>query len=196
MVERCRLPLAARIIIPLSILFAILAAGMVWDAYRTAARDKEDHLKRILAEKERILEEVKDLSKENLKLALAIASIPGVQEAVGLEDRERLIGIINPFLKKIQKESPYPLKVHFHLPPGKSFLRVWKPEKWGDDLRSFRKTVVTVLNTGKPVYGIEPGRAGLAVRGVAPYSGRAVKNPWEAWKSLPISRKWPSNCVE
>ncbi len=174
---RCRLSLSTRILLPLVGLFLILAGGMLWSSYQYASREKEAYLKQIISEKDRLSEAVQNLARENLKLALAIASIPGVQESVGLEDRERLIGIVTPLLKKIQKASPYPLKVHFHLPPGKSFLRVWKPEKWGDDLRSFRKTVVMVLRTGKPVYGIEPGRAGLAVRGVAPIFWEGSEKP-------------------
>ncbi|MGQ9498761.1 MAG: cache domain-containing protein [Dissulfurimicrobium sp.] len=48
------------------------------------------------------------------------------------------------------------------------YLRVWAPEKNGDDLSGFRKTVVRVNKTGKPISGIETGREGLTIRAVAP----------------------------
>ena len=58
-------------------------------------------------------------------------------------------------------------KIHFHLPPARSFFRSWS-EKNGDDISRFRKTVLYVNKTHKPVKGIETGRAGFVVRGVAP----------------------------
>ncbi|MFT7005124.1 MAG: methyl-accepting chemotaxis protein, partial [Sulfurimonas sp.] len=44
----------------------------------------------------------------------------------------------------------------------------WSQNKYGDDLRSFRKTVVEVKNTKKPLVAVELGRAGLVVRGISP----------------------------
>ena len=56
----------------------------------------------------------------------------------------------------------------FHEAPATSFLRVHKPEKFGDDLSSFRHTVVRVNETQKPVVGLEKGVAGLGLSGVVP----------------------------
>ena len=55
-----------------------------------------------------------------------------------------------------------------------SFLRAWKPKKFGDDLSGFRKTIVSVKNTQQPIVAVELGRAGLVLRGLAP-----VKNDGE-----------------
>jgi methyl-accepting chemotaxis protein len=60
------------------------------------------------------------------------------------------------------------IKIHIHDAKIHSFLRAWKPKKFGDDLSSFRKTIVAVKDTKKPLVAIEIGRAGLVVRGVAP----------------------------
>ncbi|MDX2506960.1 MAG: cache domain-containing protein [Gammaproteobacteria bacterium] len=49
-----------------------------------------------------------------------------------------------------------------------SFVRLWKPDKSGDDLRGFRETIVEVKNTQKPFVAIETGRAGLVLRGLSP----------------------------
>jgi methyl-accepting chemotaxis protein len=68
-------------------------------------------------------------------------------------------------------------QLHFHLPPARSLLRVWREKqarrdgKWidvSDDLSSFRNTVLDINREGKPLRGIEPGRGGFAVRGLAP----------------------------
>ncbi|WP_419787749.1 methyl-accepting chemotaxis protein [Pseudodesulfovibrio sp.] len=69
------------------------------------------------------------------------------------------------------------LNVHYHLPNGRSLVRAWREKqakkdgKWvdiSDDISSFRKTVLDVNQTGQAVKGIEPGRGGFTIRGVAP----------------------------
>src|SRR5690606_3172496 len=49
-----------------------------------------------------------------------------------------------------------------------SWLRVHRPEKFGDDLSGFRSTVVATNQTGKPVSGLEFGVEGLGIRGISP----------------------------
>jgi len=60
------------------------------------------------------------------------------------------------------------IKIHIHDANLHSFLRAWKPKKFGDDLSGFRKTIVSVKNNKKPIVAIELGRAGLILRGLAP----------------------------
>ncbi|KPA10793.1 methyl-accepting chemotaxis sensory transducer [Candidatus Magnetomorum sp. HK-1] len=69
------------------------------------------------------------------------------------------------------------LKLHFHLPNGRSLVRLWRKKqkqiknKWvdlSDDISGFRQTVLDVNQTGTPAKGIELGRGGFVIRGVAP----------------------------
>ena len=60
------------------------------------------------------------------------------------------------------------IKIHLHTPDVKSFLRVWKPAKNGDDLSSFRHTINHVAKTKKPLAAIEIGKAGPTFRGLSP----------------------------
>lgn len=60
------------------------------------------------------------------------------------------------------------IKIHVHTADLHSFVRLWKPEKYGDDLSGFRKTIVAVKERKAPLAAIEIGRAGLVLRGVAP----------------------------
>ncbi|MBI9092831.1 MAG: HAMP domain-containing protein [Desulfobacterium sp.] len=70
-----------------------------------------------------------------------------------------------------------PMKLHFHLPNGRSLVRMWRQRQiringeWqdrSDDISSFRHTVLDVNTTGKPVMGIELGRGGFVIRGLSP----------------------------
>jgi methyl-accepting chemotaxis protein len=65
----------------------------------------------------------------------------------------------------------------FPMPPARSLVRLWRDKqakrdgKWvdvSDDLSSFRNTVLDINRNGKPISGIEPGRGGFTVRGLAP----------------------------
>ena len=61
-------------------------------------------------------------------------------------------------------------RIHFHLPPARSLLRLWKvKQNRSDSLKSFRNTVLTISKGAhKPIKGIEIGRGGFAIRGIAP----------------------------
>ncbi len=69
--------------------------------------------------------------------------------------------------KDIEANTRLQPRIHYHLPPAMSFIRCWS-ETRGDDISAFRKTVLQVSKTQNPVKGIETGRGGFVVRGVAP----------------------------
>ena len=108
-----------------------------------------------------------DEARSATAMALVVAAMPDVQTAFGVRNRQQLSELTLPFFKK-EKERLSLAQFQFHLPPATSFLRLHKPEKFGDDLSSIRQTVVEVNRTKKPISGIEKGRAGLGVRGVVP----------------------------
>ena len=60
------------------------------------------------------------------------------------------------------------IKIHIHTKDVKSYLRHWNPQKFGDDLTSFRHTINKVKETKKPLEAIEVGVAGMVIRGLSP----------------------------
>jgi methyl-accepting chemotaxis protein len=100
-------------------------------------------------------------------LAHTVAGMPSIQDNLMFQSRESLADVTAPLyegLKKIIDLNVF----HFHLPPAVSFLRLQKPEKFGDDLSGFRKTVVQVNENQQDAVGIEAGVAGLSIRAVVP----------------------------
>ena len=108
-------------------------------------------------------------------LANTVASIPSVQQHFGEKDRESLLDLTLPLYNKMKKTIDLNV-FHFHVPPATSFLRLQKPQKYGDDLSGFRNTVVAVNRTHQEAFGLEVGNAGVSVRAVAPvtYEGQPV----------------------
>ncbi|MGD8910743.1 MAG: methyl-accepting chemotaxis protein, partial [Chromatiales bacterium] len=106
-------------------------------------------------------------------MSALVAGIPQVQEAFAEQDRSALESYFLPGFAKLKNEYGV-RQFQFHEPPATSFLRVHKPAKFGDDLSSFRLTVVETNQTKKSLHGLEVGVAGLGVRGLVPvnYQGQ------------------------
>ncbi len=160
--------LGFRILVAVGFIIMFMTGVQLVISKNSADIQEKKVLEKDLEQKDALIKQASSVARANLSLAIMIANMESVKECVGLQDRERLYSLIKPMVDTLNKTRQDQIKVHFHLPPGKSFLRVWKPEKYGDDISGFRKTVVKVLHEAQPVYGIEAGRVGLGIRGVAP----------------------------
>ena len=101
--------------------------------------------------------------------AISIANDGRIKKALKINDRSWGIATLSFISSKMKKDTPLKnVKVHIHTKYNYSFVRNWKPEKFGDDLSSFRQSIVTVNNTVSPVNGFEIGKAGLSLRSVVP----------------------------
>ena len=92
-----------------------------------------------------------------------------LQQALKENNRELAQEVLKEYLADLTKNSKFKnIKVHIHTKENHSFLREWIPSKFGDDLSSFRKTVVQVNRLKKPITSFEIGRQGLSLRAVTP----------------------------
>ena len=115
-------------------------------------------------------------SKENVGITNAINISKNYSVVRALLENNRTIAIngLSSISKEFKENTSYKnIKIHIHDKNLHSFLRAWKPTKFGDDLSSFRKTIVHVKKSQKPLVAIELGRAGLVLRGLSPvlYNG-------------------------
>ena len=104
---------------------------------------------------------------------LTIGTIPIVEneqiiEAFAARDRERLAQLTLPIMEQLNSQGIR--QFHFHLPDATSFFRVQSPEEYGDDLSSFRHTVVEANKQQTLVSGLEGGVSGAGFRYVVPLS--------------------------
>jgi methyl-accepting chemotaxis protein len=108
-------------------------------------------------------------SERRLAMAMAtlVANQPTIQAALQAGDRDRVLAELETAFARLHAD--FGLKqLHFHTPPATSWLRVHRPEKYGDEMSSFRQTVVETNRRLQPVSGIERGVAGLGIRGMVP----------------------------
>lgn len=104
---------------------------------------------------------------EAAAMAALVAGMPRVGQAMARGDRAVLEASFVPGFARMRRQHEIG-QFQFHTPEAHSFFRVHKPEKFGDDLSGFRKTVVEANKARHAVAGLERGRAGLGVRGIAP----------------------------
>lgn len=101
--------------------------------------------------------------------AITIAKNSAVVNGLVSGDREQTLSNLKSLSKEYKENTKFGnVKIHVHDRNVHSFIRVWKPEKFGDDLTGFRKTIVAVKETKKPLVAIEVGNAGMELRGIAP----------------------------
>lgn len=100
-------------------------------------------------------------------LSAMVANLPAVQEDMANGERDKLYAQMQPSFEVLKKNYGVS-QFQFHTPPATSFLRVHKPREFGDDLSSFRKTIVETNAKLQPIGGLESGVAGFGVRGMVP----------------------------
>ena len=110
---------------------------------------------------------IEDQANRALTAATIVAGMPTIQKAMASKDRAALNAEFVPQFKTMKDQFGVQ-QMQFHLPPATSFLRVHRPERFGDDLSDIRPGVVESNATRKAVSGLEMGREGLGLRGIVP----------------------------
>jgi len=167
---RKKISIGKKIYIPLVITMMIGLLAIAGFSYLNIQSVKEDIYKK---ETHSIVNYVKDKLSEKLSVssvgAIMLSKDPIIKEALYSNDKAMALKEAKEYLHSLKEGTQFKnIKIHIHDKNIHSFLRVWKPEKNGDDLSGFRKTIVEVKRTKKPLAAIEVGRAGPTFRGLAP----------------------------
>ena len=101
--------------------------------------------------------------------AYSLANDKMIQLALAKDQRELAIESLRKINNTLKENTEFKnIKVHIHTKENRSFLRNWKPEKFGDDLSRFRPSVVAVNGKKTPINDFEVGNDGLGLRSVVP----------------------------
>ncbi|MBF0234338.1 MAG: methyl-accepting chemotaxis protein, partial [Desulfamplus sp.] len=136
---------------------------------------KEDLQAALMEEMEhqysQVIDHIDNASMRALGLAVWVADTETVQELFKNKDRDGLKSMLLPMYKKIKSEININ-QFQFHLPPATSFLRLHKPDKFGDDLSQARPTIVETNRSRRTIRGLDRGPFGFGIRGLSPvFSG-------------------------
>lgn len=189
-----RKSLSLKLLIPISFLLVFIIVGILIVGYisshnRLLTDIRKENKLRIT----QINSYVHDNSKQVQQLASTYAARQDIFDAYKIayegniddpyspesqEARTFLRNDLKGELKNYESVFGEKLRLHFHLPPARSLVRLWRDKqekvngKWedfSDDISSFRQTVSAVnLGKKKKTQGLEVGRGGFAIRGVLP----------------------------
>jgi methyl-accepting chemotaxis protein len=162
--------ISKKVYIPLIILSLIGLLAVSFTTYISIQKVEKDVYTN---EKESLSVYVKNQldSKYDVALtnAITIASNYYVVESLTQNDRAIAAKGLKEITKTFKEHTDFKnVQIHIHTKEIKSFLREWMPEKFGDDLSSFRHTIKKVKESKLPLTAIEMGVAGMTLRGVAP----------------------------
>ncbi len=155
---------AAALVASVVVMAAAILTSNLWSAERMTLQSAQHELKIV---NEFFAGQIRDSAQSALSMADGLALNTAIQKAFAARNREALAEMLVPGFAALKQRYGV-VQLQFHTAPATSFLRVHAPKKFGDDLSSFRLTVVDVNKTHKPVSGLEYGVEGLGIRGVVP----------------------------
>lgn len=88
--------------------------------------------------------------------------------AFAQKDRKELLRLSEPLFSVLKKEDPYFASMGWILPDNRVFLRVQKPEQFGDNIENVRQDIVEVHNTRQQLFGFNAGVNCIQYRIVQP----------------------------
>ena len=165
-----KVSISKKVHVPLIVSIFIGFIIIAFNYFTSVESIRDDVYKQQMTDLSSFFNEAMECKKSiGLTNAINIAKNYYVVESLKTKDRGLAITGLSEVTKDFKNNTKYKnIKVHIHDKDVHSFLRAWKPEKWGDDLSGFRKTVVAVKENQTPIVGIELGRAGMVLRGLAP----------------------------
>lgn len=164
-----------KIIIPLFLLVIIAAAVVIYENVDRQTELIYDNNQHMLENNYIILTSfIRKQEEKLIALATQTANIKKVQQAYAGKKREVLFKLQNPGYQKLKQQGIVSGQGFFS-PPAKTFLRLHSPKKYDDDVSAFRLMAVALNAQKKPMFGIEPGKYGLAIRGGVPVSSAGTQ---------------------
>ena len=155
--------------------FAIITGSffiLISILYMSNQKAKADIKKNVLSSFnifEKMYNDELEVKEKNLKMSMTILlNNKNIKQLFAENKRDELLKELLPLYRNKLKPEYGIKQFQFHKPPAISFLRLHKPQKYGDDLSSFRQTVIDANNIKGIVSGLEVGRGGPGLRIVYP----------------------------
>ncbi len=161
-------PIRGRILIPLSLTFAVLFCTFIYSAYHIRADQNLIDMRHNYEVTQAYID-VSQAQRKTLLLNLMteISHNTQLRQAMTAQDREALYQHSLPLFKQLFQTHGIS-HFYFHTPAATTFLRVHRPAEFGDQVA--RTTFLQAAHSQKFAFGLELGKFGmLAYRGVFPW---------------------------
>ena len=158
-----------KIPVPIILGSIVLTAILVFITYNNATSEFEKNQETNFKVFEKLFTDQIESKAKDVSIAMElIVNDKSVISNFAAGNRQAILdALYDVYNNKLKKEFDID-QFQFHTPPATSFLRLHQPNKFGDDLSSFRETVVISNRDKKIISGIEVGRGGPGLRIVYP----------------------------
>ncbi|MBU0680709.1 MAG: hypothetical protein KKD73_04730, partial [Proteobacteria bacterium] len=161
-----------------SLIITFLAISLVWQGTRQHAHILDNQIKAAEVELQSSITtmEIFSFAPYRNRIKNLVVTSPKIVAAFAARDRQLLLQLSLPKYEALRRENTFFKVMHFHLPDGRTFLRVHKPDFYDDDLTLVRPMIAFVNRVHEPTSGFEIGRYGPFFRVVEPifYNGEYV----------------------
>ena len=115
------------------------------------------------------------LKRASAAIASSFADRTDLKRLILAKDRHGVRGLLLPIFTEL-KTSLDITHLYIHEPNGLVFLRIHRPEDYGDAFITYRRTLQAAIEDGRTVAGVELDPNRLGVRGVSPvfYGGELI----------------------
>ncbi|UXM82949.1 methyl-accepting chemotaxis protein [Shewanella seohaensis] len=168
------LNISTRIVLGISLLlFAVMSFIMPLVLSEFSRQIRESEQRELHKLYETAVANIASSGQRAQAMATLISLTPEIQSSFAARDRDELLQRTLPLFTRLKQDFAVQ-QFQFHTPPATSFLRLHRPEKYGDDLTAIRKTIVETNTQKQPLSGLEYGVEGLGIRGLVPmnYEGQ------------------------
>lgn len=168
------LSISTRIVLGISLLlFAVMSFIMPLVLSEFSRQIRESEQRELHKLYETAVANIASSGQRAQAMATLISLTPEIQSSFAARDRDELLQRTLPLFTRLKQDFAVQ-QFQFHTPPATSFLRLHRPEKFGDDLTAIRKTIIETNTQKQPLSGLEYGVEGLGIRGLVPmnYQGQ------------------------
>ncbi len=144
---------------------AILLGSLYWDQKQSLKENQEAYAATLKTTYEKIIKK-----RNQINYTDAMININSLNIKTTIRDRDRvaLFDLTQERWKALKKGNKHLSMMHFHLPDGSTLLRMHSPEKFDDNVATFRPMIAAVSKEQAEIHGFEAGIHNLAYRSVIP----------------------------
>ncbi|AGT42773.1 methyl-accepting chemotaxis protein [Treponema pedis] len=170
-----RFSIQFKLLLPIIFLTLIQYAVLLYNEWRSIRNFSYEQIRALANVKHlAFINAVNNYSETGGILLDFISQDTNIIKAFAEKDRNALLYAAGPLYKTMHEKYNIE-QFHFHTPEVNSFLRVHAPLKYGDNLSSYRRSVIEANKEKKRISGLEVGLSDLGFRIVTPlYSSEGV----------------------
>lgn len=143
----------------------VLLGSIYWEQKKELKNNQEKYAITLKNTYEKIIEKRNRIDYTD---AMININSRNIKTSILNRDRATLYDLTIERWKALKEGNPHLSVMHFHLPDGTALLRMHAPEKYGDNVATFRPMIAHVSKQHKEIHGFEAGIHNLAYRSVIP----------------------------